>query len=173
LVKQPRTRIVPGVAIALAMAGAVGLTARGLRRWVIDARRGSALLSYRNGLVIAEVTRVEQLLGRTPPRTLADVARVVGATPSTCDDRNEPGPLDDPRTEPCSRGAACHEPFFMADWYVRRHVEASDPRVWFDRKLDADNSAGKLRVRVAGCQPGDLVVSIDRLEPARFAIDRW
>lgn len=152
---------------------AIALVAWGLRGSLRERRRLSALLSYRNGLVAGEVARVDELLRRSPPRTIADVTKIVGTGPSMCDDKNEPGPLDDPRLERCPKGSACHEAFYVAYWYVRRHIETPDTRVWFDRKLEVDNSASKVRIHVAGCEPGDLVLAIDRLEPAQFSLGEW
>jgi hypothetical protein len=166
-VKLRRVTVVLGVAFALAW------FAWEVRRRSLEHQRQSALLSYRNGLVAVEMARVGTLLRRFPPHTLADVTTIVGNAPTACDDKNEPGPLDDPRTERCPRGSACHEAFYMADWYVRRHIEPPDARVWFDAKVDVDNASSRLRIRVAGCEPGDLVLSIDELEPARFSLGDW
>ena len=157
----------------LGVAFAIAWFAWMLRGRFLEHRRQSALLSYRNALVTAEIARVGTLLRRFPPRTLADVTTMVGNVPTACDDKNEPGPLDDPRTERCPRGSACHEAFYMADWYVRRHIESPGARVWFDAKVDVDNASSKLRIRVAGCEPGDLVLAIDELEPARFSLGDW
>jgi hypothetical protein len=164
-VKPPR--IVVGVGVAIA----ISLGAWGLRRLLLERRHLSALLSYRNELVAADFGRVQAELHHGPPRTLAEVTTMIGKAPTACGDRNEPGPLDDPRAERCPRGSACHEAAYMADWYVRRHIEAPDTRVWFDRDLDGDNAWGRLRIRVAGCDPGDLVVAIDELEP--FSLREW
>jgi hypothetical protein len=162
-----------GISVVLGVAVAIALAAWGLRGSLLEKRRLSALLSYRNGLVTGEVARVEELLRRSPPRTIADVTKIVGTAPSMCDDKNEPGPLDDPRAEKCPKGSACHEAFYMAYWYVRRHIESPDTRVWFDRKLEPDNSGSKVRIHVTGCDPGDVVLEIDKLEPARFSIGEW
>ena len=152
---------------------AIALAAWALCRCLSEQRRLSALLSYRNRLVVAEIGRVQTAIHRSPPRTIADVATIVGKGPSYCDDRNEPGPLDDPRAERCPRGSACHEAFYMADWYLRRHIEPPDTRVWFDREFEGDGEWGTMRVRVAGCEPGDLVLEIDDLEPDRFSLASW
>jgi hypothetical protein len=159
--------VAPGVALA------VGLSALGLHRWRLEHQREATLLAYRNGVVRAELARVETALGRSPPQTVADIAAIVGVGLSTCDDKNEPGPLDDPRIETCPKGSACHEAFYMADWYVRRRIEAPDTRVWFDRNLEVDNSWSRLRVRVAGCEPGDRVMTMDPIDPARFDLGSW
>jgi hypothetical protein len=161
------------IPVAVGVTIAIALAAWGLRRYLSDQRRLSALLAYRNRLVAAEIGRVQTSLHRSPPRTVADVTTIVGKGPSDCDDRNEPGPLDDPRAERCPRGAPCHEAFYMADWYLRRHIEPPDTRVWFDRELEGDNAWGRIRIRVAGCEPGDLVLAIDELEPERLSLASW
>jgi hypothetical protein len=174
LTESPALRVkLQRIIIALGVAVTVPLLGWRLRGVVSEERRVSALLSYRNGLVVAEIARVEALLRRAPPRTIAGATTIVGSAPTICNDKNEPGPLDDPRTERCPRGAACHEAFYMTDWYVRRHIEPPDTRVWFDRKLDTDDTSGRLRIRAAGCKPGDLVLAIDELDPARFSLGDW
>ena len=159
--------------IILVLGIGIALGAWGLHGSLLERRRLSALLSYRNGLVAGEVARVDDFFRRSPPRTIADVTKIVGTVPSMCDDKNEPGPLDDPRLERCPKGSACHEAFYVAYWYVRRHIEPPDTRVWFDVKLEGDNSANKVRIHVAGCDPGDIVLAIDKLEPAQFSIGEW
>ncbi len=144
-----------------------------LRRGAIERRRASALLAYRNALVDREVVRVDSLLRHSPPPTISDVSRLVGVGPSTCDDKNEPGPLDDPRMERCPKGSACHEAFFRADWYVRQHIESPDTRVWFDAHLDKDGVNGGLQVRVTGCNSEDRVVKIEPIEERRFSLVEW
>jgi hypothetical protein len=161
------------IGVVLGVALAVTLSAWALRACFVEHERRSALLLYRNELVAAEIARVETMLHQAPPRTLADITKIIGKAPSACDDRNEPGPLDDPRDERCPRGSACHEAFYMADWHVRRHIERPDARVWFDASLDGDNLWSKLRIRVAGCDPDDRVLAIDELEPAQFSLRDW
>ncbi len=163
----------PTLSVAVGIALAMALASWEVRGCIVEHERQSALLSYRNELVAAEIARVETELRRSPPRTVADVTKIVGNAPTACDDKNEPGPLDDPRTEPCPKGTACHEAFYRADWYVRRRIERPDARVWFDRRLDGDNSWGKLEIRVAGCDAGDLVLAIDGLDPPQFALGVW
>lgn len=144
-----------------------------LRRGAIERRRTSALLAYRNARVAAELTRAETLLRESPPQTISDVSRLVGVGPSTCGDKDEPGPLDDPRTEQCPPGSGCHQAFFRADWYVRRHIESPDTRVWFDASRDNDGVNAGLQVRVTGCNSDDRVVKIDPLERPRFSLAEW
>ena len=160
-------------ALVLGVAVAVTLSAWKLRDYRSEKQRSSARLAYRNGLVVAEMARVQTLLRRSPPHTIADVTKIVGSPSVLCNDKNEPGPLDDPRAERCPVGSACHGAFYMVDWYVRRRIERPDTRVWFDPKLDGDNSSGKLRIHVSGCEPGASVLEAVELDPVRFSVTDW
>jgi hypothetical protein len=159
--------------LALVVTVGVALLSWRFQRSLLEKRHWAALLVYRNGLVATELARIEASFSHTPPRTIADVTKLVGSPPNVCDDRNEPGPLDDPRAEKCPRGSACHEAFYTADWFVRRHIAPPDRRVWLDPKVETDEASGKLRIRVAGCEPEDRILSIEEPDPSEYSLNEW
>ncbi len=129
----------------------------------------AALVAYRNAVVEREIARVTMSFDRSPPRTLQDAEAIVLRPPTRCDDTNEPGPLDDPHDERCPKGTDCHIAWYVASWSIRKHIESPDTRVWFDRGND-DESEGPIKMRVAGCESTDRVISDAKVDLDRVLI---